>query len=276
MTAYNNYKIPQKPIVNRLSGFSLFELMLSVAIMSALMIAVVGYAAQQARVTKTERAANDITLLLQAGQSYYATNNRNPITIKNLENSHYLVSGQVTQNPWRGDYEFVYSPGAYFFGVKTTIPTAIAGSITAKLPATVLSTDRAGKTEITSYVGINPLKQPIYNMSNNDSNYGAIRDATIIEGRQSIPVTLQKIKCAANQIPRVFVLPAVIANKENKPITDVAAYASQASANTWSIFQKVNSTQSQSQGDSKSLVFAKCDAIQKTLNTNDDELTIVF
>ena len=269
MNTYN--KIPH---IITTRGFSLLELMLSLGIMSALMIGVVGYAAKQANVTKADKAANDIILLLQAGHAYYVSNNRVPTTIQNLEQSHYLVSGQVNQNPWQGNYELIYEPGAYFFGVKTTIPTAVMNSIKTKLPATVVGTVQAGKTEITSYVGLMPLKKSINTEMDKDDNYGAIRNATISQSGQKNGFSINKLKCPEGQTPKIFVVPAVIGNKDQKAITDVAAYATD-DGNRWSIFQKVNSSQTLD-GNSRALVLTKCEATPKMLANNANSLTVVF
>lgn len=269
MNTYN--KIP-RIIKNR--GFSLLELMLSLGIMSALMIGVVGYAAKQANITKTDRAANDITLLLQAGRAYYVSNSRVPTTIQNLEQSHYLVSGQVNQNPWQGNYDFVYKPGAHFFGVKTTVPSTVMNAIKTQLPATVVGATQAGKTEITSYMGLMPLKKPNYSATDKNNNYGAIRHATISLAGQNNPASINKLKCPEGQTPRIFVVPAVIGSKSNVAITDVAAYASD-DGSRWSIFQKVNSSQTLD-GNSRSLVLTKCETMPKMLANNTNSLAVVF
>jgi type II secretory pathway pseudopilin PulG len=275
MSAYNYNGILAIPVSKRFGGFSLLELMLSIAIMSLIMIGVIGYLAKQATESKITKAANEIKLLLQAGQAYYTVNPATAITMADLENAHYLAPSQVAQNPWGADYELTYASGNHFFGVKTLVPNSVFDSVLAKLPAAERGNSKSDKIEITSYVGFIPAKQQANVFPAPQNKYGAIRNAAIADGRQNLALIIKKLQCGPNETPRIFVAPAVIANKENKPITDVAAYVTQPVQELWYVWQKVNSN-SKSEGNSKALVLAKCDGKQNTSTVSDNTLGVSF
>lgn len=108
-------------------GFTLFEIMLVIAVMAVMAMAGVQYMQAKARTAKVDRAALQMQQWLQAGMAYYVDHQEWPASEEVLIAGGYLP-GNLTTNPWGGAYSPTFVPQARAFTVTTTVPTESVAS----------------------------------------------------------------------------------------------------------------------------------------------------
>ena len=109
-------------------GFSLLELLLVMAIMSSILVAIIGYTTQRSDEMRRDRAAMQVQQILNAGLAYYVNVGAWPDKMTDLQNGTYLPSNAI-KNPWGSSYA-IQSPTP-----STNSPSfGICSSMTGKKP----------------------------------------------------------------------------------------------------------------------------------------------
>jgi prepilin-type N-terminal cleavage/methylation domain-containing protein len=150
MTSYRHKK----------SGFTLFEMLLVLIIMSAIMIMIFGYSTQKFEQFRRDKAALQMQQILNAGMAYYINNGKWPADVATLQTANFLQSG-VLNDPWGNAYTVSSDPTTNVFSVVATLPDqADATILVGMLP---LATTAASGTNFTVTAGVNVPGQNLNN-----------------------------------------------------------------------------------------------------------------
>lgn len=150
--------------VAKFKAFSLIEMLLVISIVSVLMLLGYMLAYRYAEQVKVERTATQIKQLLEAGVSYYITNNQWPVYANPppTDFKQYLSFDNL-KNPWGQDY--IYSVDGMKFVVVTTLPNSnLAERVTNLLTDAYL--DSATRNKIIAEILVAPNYRPLSNFIN--------------------------------------------------------------------------------------------------------------
>ncbi len=130
-------------------GFTLIEMMLVAAIISAFIFMGIGYTQQRTRALQMDRTSAQMQQILNAGLSYYVNNGSWPASVTTLQTAGYLPSTGVT-SPFGTSYSV--SNTTSVFTATVSLPagyahgSAIAQMIAGKLPFGVSTTSTPSPT----------------------------------------------------------------------------------------------------------------------------------
>lgn len=222
-------------------GYTLFELLLALMLMSALTLSVIGYMSRQATTAKVERTAGDIKLILQASLNFYVAKNRLPSQLDELKQTHFLAENQSLLNPWQNGYELIPQTNKQFFAIQTKLPKPLATRVAALLPATDVNEEQ---DMLTTYL-ILPKRNPLHTRLFTDSGSNtSIKKIAVSRAQWPMADAVSKAKCAQGEEEKIYILPAAFAkDKSGLPITDVTAYALDGGSEFWGIELPVNALQ---------------------------------
>jgi prepilin-type N-terminal cleavage/methylation domain-containing protein len=248
----------------KLKGFTLIELLLVMAIMSSILVAILGYTTQRSDEMRRDRAVMQVQQILSAGLAYYVNIGAWPDEIKDLQDGSYLPSGTMN-NPWGLAYA-IKSPAF------TNAPTfSICSSMTGKnsyAAATII----AGRLPMASVVDGSvittttpppappaPPAPPITTTTCPTTNGPCTKDSTSCTVISSVTIPGQNLNnarsinfaglyhngacvaapaCPLNMVPTIVVTPVSISGMNDPgntivyPITSFTAYAAGESTDT--------------------------------------------
>ncbi len=225
----------------KLKGFTLLELLLVMAIMSSILVAIIGYTTQRSDEMRRDRAVMQMEQVLSAGLAYYVNIGAWPAKIKDLQDGSYLPSGTMN-NPWGLGYA-IKSPAstnapsfsicssttgknpyaaANIIAGRLPMASVVSGSVTTTTPATCPTTSLPCTAASASCTVISSVTIPGQNLNNARSiNFAGLYHSGACVAAPSCPL---------NMVPTVVVTPVSISgmNNDNQtvyPITSFTAYA---------------------------------------------------
>ncbi|TRZ49845.1 prepilin-type N-terminal cleavage/methylation domain-containing protein [bacterium] len=123
--------------INNKRGFSLIELCIALGVLVILTSSITPVFIKRMQVKAGEKTAVEMSVIQQAGLSYFVANNAWPASITSLQNAGYLNPSWVTNNPWQNAYTI--SSTANSFTVSTTVPQEWANLVARDLPTSSIS-----------------------------------------------------------------------------------------------------------------------------------------
>ena len=129
---------------NNKGGFSLIELCIALGILVILTSSITPVFIKRIQVKAGEKTALEMSVIQQAGLSYFVANNAWPASITSLQNAGYLNPFWVTNNPWQNAYTI--SSTANSFTVSTTVPQEWANLVARDLPTSSISGTSVGSS----------------------------------------------------------------------------------------------------------------------------------
>jgi len=139
--------------IKLIKGFSLLELLLVMAIMSSILVAIIGYTTQRSDEMRRDRTVMQMQQILNAGLAYYVNMGAWPDGVTDLQTGNYLPSGTIN-NSWGQGY--AVEPPAVT--VPPTLPAntpsfSICSSMTGAKPAAyAAATIIAGRLPMASVI----------------------------------------------------------------------------------------------------------------------------
>jgi prepilin-type N-terminal cleavage/methylation domain-containing protein len=242
---------------SKLKGFTLIELLLVMAIMSSILVAILGYTTQRSDEMRRDRAVMQMQQILSAGLAYYVNIGAWPDEIKNLQDGSYLPSGTMN-NPWGLGYA-IKSPAsanAPSFSICSSVSGknsyAAATIIAGRLPMALVVDGSVTTTTTPSPAPPAPPTPPITTTTCPTIIKPCTTDSTSCTVISSVTIPGQNLNnarsinfaglyhngacvaapsCPLNMVPTVFVAPVSISGMNDAdntivyPITSFTAYA---------------------------------------------------
>ena len=118
-------------------GFSLVELCIVIGVMAILAGSITPVFIKRIQIKAGEKTAQEISIIQQAGLSYFAENAGWPADLTALKNAGYLNPSWTTNNPWQNPYIILSSASG--FTVSTVVPQEWANLVARDLPASSIS-----------------------------------------------------------------------------------------------------------------------------------------
>lgn len=88
---------------NKISGFSLVEVLLVMAVLATVLVGIMGYTTQRSDEMRRDRTVMQMEQVLNAGLSYYVSFNTWPASLSDLQTNLFLPSGAI-RNAWGQDF----------------------------------------------------------------------------------------------------------------------------------------------------------------------------
>jgi type II secretory pathway pseudopilin PulG len=202
----------------KVKGFTLFELMLIIAVASVLTVGALSMVRIRSKHVVADQTVIVIQQWLQAAIAYYADNQTLPQDsekIKAVLQGHYMPDKVGTLNAWGEPY--VLSFDGKMITVKTLVPADVGSLLQSSLPLASLtdSNARAGKKELS-----------VHAPAPTSSDSSTIQFAEIIAGSEEKPYFVPEPSCPADMKAEVFATPVTYGSGVNSyPIVQVGAYA---------------------------------------------------
>lgn len=210
----------------KISGFTLLEMLLVLAIISSIMIMLLGYVTQKGDELRRDRLTLQTQQLLNIGLTYYVNNGKwpqkgtDPKTPEIIDATHPLVTEgylpAAPKSPWGKDFLISNDPVTGKFSVETDVTKTVDRDIVAgRLP---FATANPADTKLIAAVNI-----PGQNLNNARS----VNFAGIYHPGACVPAP----KCPLGMSPDIMVIPVSVSglNDEGKknvyPISSFTGYA---------------------------------------------------
>lgn len=212
-------------------GFSLLEMLLVLAIMSSIIVMIVGYVTQKSDELRRDRAAMQIQMIQNAALAFYVNNSYWPVNnnqlcgaagngpgdLTILRNGKYLPPTSSTTNPWGNPFTLTCDTAAGTFTVSTKLPSIPEAAVLAgRFPF--------GTVDSTKLIVSASVTIPGQNLNNARS----VNFANIYHSGACVPAPV----CAPPMMPTIMVIPVAASgvsdpNQPNNvfPLTGFAARA---------------------------------------------------
>ncbi len=172
-------------------GFTLLEMVLVLAIMSSILIMIIGYSTQRFDQFRRDKAAMQMEQILNAGLAYYTTNGQWPISLSTLQTANYLPSSYTS--PYGGAYTIPATTTATgnIFQVSTTVTSLHASSDASTIAGMLPGGSVAGSTVTGQVVvpGQNLNNARSVNFGNIYNSGGCVPVPTCPSGMQPVIMT---------------------------------------------------------------------------------------
>lgn len=220
-------------------GFSLIEMLLVLAVISAILMAVMGYTVQKSDEMRRDRAVTQIQQIQNAALAYYISTSAWPPTIQMLTGNGYLPNITI-KSPWATDYAVKSNVTMGTFSVCTTVngsvttAPATAQVIAGRVPMGYVANGATAASSpcptapttcnSASCTVISQVSVPGQNLNNARS----VNFAGVYRNGGCVPAPY----CPQNMTPTIYAIPVNVqgvydANYPNKlyPLTGFTAYA---------------------------------------------------
>ncbi len=202
-------------------GFTLIEMLLVLVIISGIVYMGAGYLQQRALSLRIDRTSGQMQQILNAGLSYYISNNKWPVSAGSkpsaLDGTNVLQTGgylpSSMPSPWGGANYYIYSTASNFY-VSVAMPTTNATSI--NIAKTIMGTlplsftdQSASATSVTTpcAVGKNCYVITTVNIPGESLNGAqAINFAGLYHSGACVPAP----QCPTNYTAQAFVVPVAV------------------------------------------------------------------
>jgi type II secretory pathway pseudopilin PulG len=235
----------------KVTGFTLLEMLLVMAIATTILIAVMGYATHKNDELMRDRTVMQIEQILNGGLAYYINYSAWPTSsdLSTLQTAHYLPAGTIL-NPWGKPFSQTADATTNLFSVCTTVPgtatnkTAFASAsiLAGRLPmASAINGDIAScstATTSTSVCTVNSSSCTVVARVNipgqNINNARSINFAGLYRNGACVPAPV----CPGNNVmtPQIMVVPVSVSGfyspSFSYPLTGFTAYATGESLST--------------------------------------------
>jgi competence protein ComGC len=210
-------------------GFTLFETLLVLGIMSAFLVMSLRFVSQKATEARIDKASIQIQQILNAALVYYLNNSKWPADISELVLGQYLTSTMV--NPWGGGYVF-YSNNKLFYvwaGAPATSTAQIAEMqrIAGRLPQGYVTQSDPPLPPSACVIGNCKVVAAVSVPGQNLNNARGVNFANLYHPGACVPAPV----CPANTSPQIMVIPVSVSGFNDKnsstiyPISSFTAYA---------------------------------------------------
>lgn len=125
-------------------GFTLFELAVVLAVLTAITTAAIPFFIRQAEITAAQKTVGEISIIQDAARWYYLTNRAWPGSVQILQNAAFPAQFFPRTNPWGNAYTL--SPNPRSLAVVTTVPNGMGGLLARALPGVSASVSASGYT----------------------------------------------------------------------------------------------------------------------------------
>lgn len=210
-------------------GFTLFETLLVLGIMSAFLVMSLRFVSQRTTEARVDKTSIQYQQILNAGLVYYLNTSTWPANMSDLVTGQYLTSTMV--NPWGGNYAF-YSNNKLFYvysgtGSASAADIAVSQRIAGRLPQGYVSQNNPPLAPAGCVIGNCNVVAAVSVPGQNINNARGVNFANLYHPGACVPAPV----CPANTSSQIMVIPVSVSGYNDKgsstiyPISSFTAYA---------------------------------------------------